>query len=185
MKKGHMMKGNNIILTGFMGSGKTSVGRLLAGRINYDFKDTDEMIETMEDTTIKEIFRIYGEGYFRDLETKLLLSVKDSLKETVLSTGGGMPIRPENRKILKEIGHVVFLRASSATVINRLSGDRTRPLLMNGSISETVEKMLAERTPYYIEAADVIIDTDNKSIDDIAGEIIEQCNIFGHKEGKI
>ncbi len=166
------MKGNNIILTGFMGSGKTSVGKLLSEKLNYDFKDTDEMIESLEDITINDIFRLHGEDFFRDLETSLLISVKDTLKNTVLSTGGGMPIRERNRKLLKEMGQVVFLRASEDSILKRLSGDTTRPLLKNGNPKETVERLLAQRTPYYEEAADVIIDTDNKTIEDIVSEVL-------------
>lgn len=166
-----MMKGNNIILIGFMGSGKTSVGRLLSGRLGYEFKDTDEMIEAMEDTTINDIFRQHGEDFFRDLETTLLLSIKDSLKKTVLSTGGGMPVREINRELLKEIGQVVFLRTAFDTIVKRVSGDTTRPLLNKGNIYDTVGRLLAERTPYYEKAADVIVDTDNKTIDEIATEI--------------
>ncbi|CRZ33669.1 shikimate kinase [Herbinix hemicellulosilytica] len=166
------MKGKNIILIGFMGSGKTSVGKILSEKLNYDFKDTDEMIETLEDTTINNIFRLHGEEFFRDLETTLLLSLKDTMRNTVLSTGGGMPVRESNRKILKEMGQVVFLRASADSILKRLSGDTTRPLLKNKNPKETAERLLAQRTPYYEEAADVIIDTDNKAIDDIVGEIL-------------
>lgn len=166
------MRGENIILVGFMGSGKTSVGKLLSKRLNFEFKDTDEMIETLENNTINEIFRLHGERYFRDLETALLLSIKDTLKRTVLSTGGGMPVRESNRKLLKEIGHVVFLRTSVGTIAERLTGDKTRPLLKNGNLNETVEKLLAERTAYYEEAADIIVDTDNKSVEDIVNEIL-------------
>jgi len=167
------MKVENIILIGFMGSGKTSAGRLLAERLHYDFKDTDDMIGVLENTTIANIFRLHGEDYFRELETNLLLSIKDSMKRTVLSTGGGMPIRERNRKLLKEMGHVVFLRASCDTIIKRVSGDTSRPILKKGNLNETVERLLAVRTPYYEEAADVIIDTDNKSIYRIVDEIIE------------
>lgn len=167
-----MMKNGNIILIGFMGSGKTSVGKLLSEKLKYEFRDTDEMIESLEDTTIKKIFRIHGEEFFRDLETTLLLSLRGALQRTVLSTGGGMPVRERNRKLLKEIGQVVYLRASRATIIDRLAGDKTRPLLEKGNLNETAGKLLDDRIPYYEEAADIIIDTDNRSVEDIVNAII-------------
>lgn len=167
------MARNNIILVGFMGSGKSSVGRILSDQLNYEFKDTDEMIESIEDTTIKKIFSQHGEEFFRDLETTLLLSIKDTLKKTVLSTGGGMPIYERNRKLLKSMGQVVFLRATRDTIIDRLTGDNTRPLLKGNKLEEKVDKLLCDRMFYYEEVADVIIDTDNKSIEDIVKEIIE------------
>lgn len=172
------MKGNNIILIGFMGSGKTSVGRHLSKHLNYDFKDTDEMIVSQENTPIQDIFSLHGEAYFRDLETKLLVSVKDSLALTVLSTGGGMPVRNENRNILKNMGQVVYLRASAATITDRLSGDKSRPLLKEGNINEKVERLLNERKTFYEEAADIIIDTDRKPVEEIAKEIIKRLDGF-------
>lgn len=165
------MKKSNIILIGFMGSGKTSVGKLLSKQLNFDFKDTDEMIETLEYTTIKDIFKKHGEEFFRDLETTLLLSIKDTMKRTVLSTGGGMPIRERNRKLLKEMGQVVYLKTSASTVVERVSKDNTRPLLKTGDLNETVERLLNKRIPYYEEAADIIIETDNKTVEAIVNEI--------------
>nr|WP_276929806.1 shikimate kinase [Herbinix luporum] len=162
------------MLIGFMGSGKSSVGKLLSEKINYKYGDTDEIIENLEDMSIKKIFRIHGEDFFRDLETGLLLSIKDSLKKTVLSTGGGMPIFERNRELLKNMGHVVYLQASKSTIVERLSGDTTRPLLKGEKLEEKVEKLLSTRLKYYEEAADITINTDNKSIDDIAEEIIEK-----------
>ena len=124
--------------------------------------------------SIKKIFRIHGEDFFVILETSLLLSIKDSLKKTVLSTGGGMPIFERNRKLLKNMGHVVYLQASKSTIVERLSGDTTRPLIKGEKLEEKVEKLLSTRLKYYEEAADITINTDNKSIDDIAEEIIEK-----------
>lgn len=170
------MKRKNIILIGFMGSGKSSVGRLLSKKLNYEFLDTDEMIESLEDMTIQKIFQLHGEKFFRDLETKLLLSIKDGLKRSVLSTGGGMPICETNRKLLKNMGQVVYLRTSQNTIIDRLSGDNTRPLLKEGNLKERVERLLNDRDPYYEEGADIIIDTDNKSIDEIVKEIMNNIH---------
>lgn len=166
-----MKRSDNIILIGFMGSGKSSVGKLLAKHLNYHFHDTDEMIEAREGITIRKIFSRYGEDFFRDLETTLLLSLKYALEKTVLSTGGGMPIAEMNAKILHTMGQVVYLRTSKSTILNRLSADTTRPLLKGESMKDSVEKLLSERTSIYESVADIIIDTDDKSIEEIVKEI--------------
>ena len=121
---------------------------------------------------IQEIFKKYGEERFRDLESSLLLSMIDNLDRTVLSTGGGMPVRESNVKLLHAMGKIIYLRSSQNAIVNRLSGDTTRPLLEGGNLEEKVEKLLHARAPIYEKAADIIIDTDGKSIDDIVKEII-------------
>lgn len=163
---------DNYILIGFMGSGKSSVGKKLAEKLGYDFKDTDEMIVANEGIEIDEIFLKFGEELFRNLESTLLLSIMDTLKRTVLSTGGGMPLRDKNVNLLRLMGQVIYLRASKDTIIDRLSGDTTRPLLKGDNHEEKVEKLLAERSPIYERSADIIINTDNKTIDEIVREIL-------------
>ena len=167
---------NNIILIGFMGSGKSSVGKILAERLGYSFKDTDEMIVAEEGIEIEEIFHRYGEEYFRNLESMLLMSIMDNYGKTVLSTGGGMPIRDKNVNLFRVMGKVIYLRTSKATIISRLLEDTTRPLLKGDNPKERVETLLLERAPIYNKAADIIIDTDDKSIDDIVDEIINIYN---------
>jgi shikimate kinase len=166
-----MKRPDNIILIGFMGSGKSSVGKLLAKQLNYNYNDTDEMIEVREGIIINEIFSRYGEKYFRELETTLLLSLKNTLEKTVLSTGGGMPIIESNTKLLSMMGQVIYLRTSQSNIINRLSADTTRPLLKGENLKDKVEHLLTQRNSKYEEAADIIIDTDDKSIEDIVREI--------------
>lgn len=165
------MKRTNIVLIGFMGSGKSSVGKLLAKKLGYQFKDTDEMIVSREGIEVQEIFSRYGEEFFRNLETRLLMSIMDTLERTVLSTGGGIPILDKNVSLLRLIGPVVYLRASQRTIIDRLSGDTTRPLLKGENFEDKVELLLSKRTSIYERAADIIIDTDHKSIDEIVGNI--------------
>ncbi|TAH66733.1 MAG: shikimate kinase [Anaerolineaceae bacterium] len=166
------MGSNNIILIGFMGSGKSGVGIQLAKKMDYHFKDTDEMIVAREGIEIQEIFDKYGEKWFRNLETTLLLSIMDTLEKTVLSTGGGMPMKDRNVNLLRGMGHVIYLRASESTIIDRLSGDTTRPLLQGENLQEKVKKLLEARISVYEKVADIIIDTDDKSIDDIVEEIL-------------
>jgi len=164
---------HNIILIGFMGSGKTSVGELLAKRLSYQFKDTDRLIERKASETINHIFELRGEEYFRTLETNLLLELQPVLSHTVLSTGGGLPLREQNTKLLMEMGYVVFLKASKETVRKRLEGDITRPILRGEDLEEKIERLLGIRTPYYEKAAHKVIATDDKSFDEIINLIME------------
>ena len=168
----HKLK-HNIILIGFMGSGKTSVGKLLAQRLSYSFCDTDQLLESKAGDTINHIFLVHGEEYFRNMETQLLLELSSTLRQTVLSTGGGMPLREQNSRLLMKLGFVVYLKASKETTVNRLMGDTTRPLLNGEELSHKVERMLSIRTPIYEKAAHKIIVTDDKTPDEIAILIME------------
>jgi shikimate kinase len=170
------MKNNmkhNIILIGFMGCGKTSVGERLAQSLSYRFKDTDRLLEQSERDSINHIFAVHGEEYFRGKETKLLQELSLSLDHVVLSTGGGLPLREQNAKLLKEMGFVVYLKASKETTLKRLKGDNTRPLLQGDDLEKRIESLLAFRTPIYEKAAHKSIVTDHKSIDEIATMIME------------
>lgn len=164
---------HNIILIGFMGSGKTSVGERLSKRLGYHFRDTDRLIERKAGDTINHIFALHGEEYFRDMETELLRELKPTLEHTVLSTGGGLPLREINAGLLKEMGFVVYLKASRQTTLQRLSGDTTRPLLNGEDKEQKIDKLLAERVPIYEKAAHKIIVTDGRSINDIGDLIME------------
>ena len=105
----------NLVLIGYMGSGKTTVGKTLAKMMQFSFLDTDEMIEKQQNKTIREIFAADGEQAFRDLETDLLKQlVAEKRKHLVLSTGGGMPLRAENQKLLSKLGLVVYLKAEES-----------------------------------------------------------------------
>lgn len=166
---------SNIILIGFMGSGKTSVGISLAKKLSYPFQDTDQLIEKKAGITIKQMFETQGEEYFREYETNLLRELKLSLERTVLSTGGGMPLREQNARLLKDLGHVLYLQAETETVLNRLADDTSRPLLQGDDRMNRVEQLLSERAPLYQRAADHMIKTDGKTVDEIIDEIIQMC----------
>lgn len=164
---------SNIILIGFMGSGKTSVGQFLANKLGYEFKDTDKMIEEEQKCTVQSIFATKGEKYFRHLETETIKNLNDKLNNTILSTGGGLPITEGNGVLLRQLGQVIFLRTKKDTIRKRLAGDNTRPLLAGSDQEEKMEALLNQRTPVYETVAHRIIDTDNKSLDEIAKEIME------------
>jgi shikimate kinase len=164
----------NIILIGFMGSGKTTVGEHLAQQLGYHFQDTDRLLEQKAEDTISRIFEVHGEEYFRDMETALLKELLPSLKHTVLSTGGGLPLREENVRLLQELGFVVYLQASKETTLSRLAGDRTRPLLQGEDMEQKVERLLGLRKPIYEKAAHAIIITDNRSVEEITQFIMKE-----------
>lgn len=162
----------NVILVGFMGSGKTSVGRRLSQRLGYRFVDTDHFIEGEIGCTIAEIFSIQGEEYFRTLETRLANRLK-ALQNTVIATGGGMIMQPGNLEQIRQAGMIVFLNASREDIILRLQRDTRRPKLKDGDLEETVDRLMAERMPVY-KQSDVIIPTRGKSINRVCGEVLKE-----------
>ena len=161
----------NIVLCGMMGVGKSSVGVCIAERTGRMWYDTDVVI-TDRHGRISDIFEFYGEAHFRSLETEIVreLSERDGL---VISTGGGLVLKPENNEMLKRNGKIFFLRATFETLLKRVRADETRPLLKNtGKTAETLGKLLAERTPVYEHVADYIVDTDGRTIEEIADEFV-------------
>lgn len=173
-----MKQNTNVILIGFMGSGKTSVGEQLASQLLFTFQDTDQLIEEQVGDTIKHVFETKGEGYFRDLETDLLKRLLHEGKKKVLSAGGGVPVREENRKLLRELGIVIYLRASKETLLKRLKGDQTRPLLQGDSLEAKINQLLKEREIIYQETSHIQIDTDHKSKKEIVSEICRSLEVL-------
>lgn len=164
----------NIILIGFMGCGKSSVGRRLAQTLNCDFLDTDELIEQEQNRSISDIFAVDGESAFREMETECLRGlIKKGGDDFVLSVGGGLPIREINRRLLKQLGTVVFLRVSGEVVYKRLRNDSTRPLLQDKNPRGRIEDLMSARKGYYEAAAEYVVNVDDRSFDDIIEEILK------------
>ena len=132
----------NVILIGFMGCGKSTVGIKLSYRLRRSLLDTDKIIEKEENRTISDIFVTDGEGYFRDLETQCLKKLIQTEKNQIISVGGGLPIRKENHTLLKELGTVVYLRAKPETIYERLKHDTTRPLLQGENPQEKIRALM-------------------------------------------
>lgn len=164
----------NIILIGFMGCGKTTTGLKLSYRLRRTVIDTDKEIEREEKRAISDIFAADGEGYFRDRETDCLRKLLGSVGNQIISVGGGLPLRAENRALLHELGQVFYLRASAETIYERVGHDKTRPLLQGDDPKAKIRTLLKERDGCYTEAADVVIDVDGKDFEQILCEI-EQC----------
>lgn len=160
----------NIILTGFMGTGKSTVGRLLAAQLSYTFRDLDSLIVEKEGMSINTIFAERGESYFRDVESSVLKSVLQE-SSLVVSTGGGAVIRCENRCLMQNSGIIVNLTASPETILQRLHADEERPLLRDSKSLSQLQALLSDREAYYAEA-DIRIDTDDKNVEDVARDIL-------------
>ena len=167
---------NNIILIGFMGCGKTSVGVRLSYLLKKAMTDTDKMIERLNEQTVAEIFERYGEGTFRQMETECLQKLLQEPEGQIISVGGGLPIRSENQELLKQLGLVIYLRVTAKTVCERLSGDMSRPLLQGENPEQRVQELLEKRTPIYESIADIVIDVDEKSFDVILSEVVEKMD---------
>lgn len=163
---------NNIVLIGFMGCGKTTIGIKLSYRMRRPMLDTDKLIEKDEGRTISEIFDTDGESYFRDLETKCLKKLIESTNNQIISVGGGLPIREENHALLKELGTVIYLRARAETIYERLKNDKTRPLLQGDDPQLKIRTLMEKRAAIYEKAADIIIDVDGKDFDTILDAIV-------------
>lgn len=165
----------NIVLIGFMGTGKTTTGQMLANQLGRPFVDIDQKIEFENGMTIAEMFRLYGEPYFRERERHMIAAVS-SYKDIVIATGGGAVLAPENIANLKQNGTVICLAASSEVIIERLEKDGTRPLLNLPDRQEIVAKLLQERS-YRYQEADFIIDTNRISPPEAAEEIITRMRL--------
>ena len=161
----------NIVLCGMMGCGKTTVAAEL-GKSGYSVVDTDAVIVERYGE-INKIFDNRGEEYFRDIESLVTAQVAKNYGNAVISLGGGCVLRAQNVKNLKESGKIFYLRASAQTIISRLEGDTTRPLL-RGGLEERVNSVLSARANIYEGAADFIIDTDGKTPQEIANTIREK-----------
>lgn len=190
---------NNIILIGYMGCGKSTVGRSLAEISGMRFLDTDAWIEKKEGIAISEIFAKKGEPYFRELETECLKALlKEKTSESgvcedipaewqgcVISVGGGLPVREENRKLLQQLGQVIYLEAMPDTIYERLKGDTARPLLQTEDPRQRIKEMLADREEKYLDAAHRVITVDGKTVADIIEEIIQNRSGGGNRNEDI
>lgn len=164
---------SSIVLIGFMGAGKTTVGKELVKK-GFELIDTDAYIEACEKMSISDIFAQKGEDYFRQAETKALKTLLVQDKQFVISCGGGMPLREENRKLLKKLGMVVYLRIQPETVLARLKGDTTRPLLKGDDSGECVRTLMKQREAHYLSGADFVLDVDQKTSGELAEEIFKE-----------
>ena len=165
----------HIYLIGYMGTGKTSVGKLLSERLNLPLLEMDEILSERFGMTINEIFDAFGEAAFRSAESDLLLEISTLENPSVVSCGGGVVLNDKNQEILRESGITVLLQAKPQEIYNRLKNNNDRPLISGSNKLEKISKIYEERLPIYEEAAEIIIDTDNKTPEEIVDELSPFC----------
>ena len=163
----------NIFLVGLMGSGKTTIGRVLAKKLNKRFVDSDHEIEARTGVSIPVIFEIEGEQIFRQREADVIRDLT-AQQDIVLATGGGAILDPESRRHLKSRGTVIYLRASTQSILQRTSHDKNRPLLQTADPRKRLEELARQREPYYQEVADLVVETGRPNIQGIVQSILAQ-----------
>lgn len=169
----------NIILIGFMGCGKSTIGRELKRMLGFQWIDTDAEIESRAQCKISQIFAEQGEQGFRDQESAVLQDLQQKrLMSTVVSTGGGAILRPENRDILRQLGYVVWLKANAETIYSRTKKNRSRPILQTENPQQMIADLLEVRTPLYRECAHLVIDVAGLNRTEIAAGIVESARYF-------
>src|ERR1700722_10714385 len=165
----------NLALIGFMGTGKTSVGRLVAEHLHFEYLDTDEMIQSGTGRTISDIFKTDGEPAFRTLEEKTVAELANRTK-TVIATGGGLPANSKNLAGLKTHALVVCFWASPEKIWERVKNQTHRPLLHDANPQEKIRELLAAREPFY-KQADVLLNTDIRSVREVAQQVVHQFRL--------
>ncbi len=173
MTSGRSIK--NLALIGFMGTGKSCTGRMVAHLLHFDFLDTDQLIESHAGKTIGEIFRDQGEPAFRALERQVVGEVA-TVNKTVIATGGGLPLNPDNLASLKQHALVVCLWASPETIYERVRAHSHRPLLNEPDPQAKIRRLLAEREPHYREA-DVLVNTERRSLREVTAQVIHHFHM--------
>ncbi|MBI2982027.1 MAG: shikimate kinase [Deltaproteobacteria bacterium] len=163
-----------IILTGFMGTGKTVVGQALAVKLKHNFLDTDQMIEKKTGRKIEEIFEKEGEAIFRRMEKKMVRKALSG-ERLVVATGGGAVIDPENLELMKRRGVLIALTTSPGEILERMQKLDNRPLLRGEDKMGKIKKLLSKRSPFY-QQADQIIDCSGKGVIAIVEEIVKRLN---------
>ena len=169
------MQHSSIILVGPMGAGKSTIGRLLAVKLGYDFLDTDHVIEEKTGADIAWIFDVEGEAGFRDRETQVLKELS-ALSSTVVATGGGIVVREDNRRLLAKHSAVIYLKASLQQLVSRTAKDKKRPLLQVEDPVAKIKSLLSEREAFYSEVSDYVVETDRHSPRSTVQSIIKLLN---------
>ena len=165
----------NLVLVGFMGSGKSSVGREIARRWAFRFIDTDTAIRHKYRKSIPDIFATFGEPFFRDEENKTLQELQAS-QEAVIATGGGIILQPRNHPLLRTLGVVVWLTASEETIWERVSRNQNRPLLRTNDPRTTIRHLMSTRYPLYGAVADITVETTGLTHQEVADQAVAALN---------
>ena len=167
----------NIILCGFMATGKSSVGKKLASLMNYEFVDMDALIEAEEGMSIPQIFAARGEPAFRELECRMVERLAERTG-CVVATGGGTIVNPKNLELLKRGGVVITLTANEETILRRAGKGDSRPMLLGGDRLERIRNLMKQREPFYLQA-DIVLDTSSLKINEVVRRLAELLQDFG------
>lgn len=165
----------NVVLIGFMGAGKSTIAELLRTGWGMERIEMDALIEEREGMRISKIFEMKGEPYFRDLETELLIELQ-ARSNAVISCGGGVPMRERNVAEMKKNGRVVLLTAHPETILERVKDNHDRPLIENNKTVEGISALMEARRERYMAAADLVIETDRKTGEEICRELVEKLH---------
>lgn len=171
----------NIVLIGFMGAGKSTISDYLSTMFAMNVVEMDQIIAQREGMSISDIFEVYGEQYFRDLETNLLIEMQ-SKSNVVISCGGGTPMRECNVVEMKKNGRVVLLTAKPETILDRVKDSHDRPLIENNKTVDFISELMEKRREKYQAAADIVIETDGKTELEICEELIQELLIMDGKQ---
>ena len=165
----------NIVLIGFMGAGKTTVSDYLSTMFDMDIIEMDQEITDREEMSISDIFATYGEEYFRDLETNLLVELQDR-KNVIISCGGGTALRENNVAEMKKNGRVVLLTASPETIYERVKDSDDRPVLKGRKNVDGIAELMEQRREKYEAAADIVVQTDHKTVLQVCEELVQRLS---------
>lgn len=169
---------NHIVIIGFMGSGKTRVGKRLSKDLNIPFVDIDKVIVKKMNLSVKEIFDRFGEPFYRALETTVVKALIEDPERKIISLGSGLPMQEQNDKYIKKLGTVIYLKGSLATLKKRLENSSSNPLIDGEDRDEKIKKLLKQRDPVYAKYADIQIITGDKTFDALIGELEEKLSPY-------
>lgn len=175
---------NHVVIIGFMGSGKTRVGKQLSRDLGLPFVDLEKLIVKKMNLSVREIFEKFGEPFFRALETMALKELINDSERRVISLGSGLPLQEQNQKYLKELGTVVYLKGSLETLKKRLEGSSKDPLLDGEDRDDKIKKLLKQRDPVYQKFADIQVVTGVKPFEELVHEIEEKLAAYEKKQLK-
>lgn len=163
----------NIILIGFMGAGKSTISAYLSNILEMEEVDTDKLIVEKEGMSIPEIFEKHGETYFRNSESNTLIELQKRSR-LIVSCGGGIVLKDENVQHMKKCGRIVLLTATPETTLERVKGSTERPILNNNMNTQFIAELMEKRREKYLAAADIIVETDHKTVSQICEELVKK-----------
>jgi shikimate kinase len=171
---------NRILLVGMMGAGKTTTGALVARRLGWDYRDSDDDVEELTGCTVPELFARDGEAAFRTAEATVLSAACTQERPAVISVAGGAVLNEDNRKLIRASGTVVWLRAYPEQLADRVGEGIGRPLL-EGDTADAMARLVAERAPHYAEVADAVIDVGGLTPDEVADRVLAAAGLTANQ----